>query len=90
MASRPVMKVAMTTIADIRAAGKTHLRVECDGCISIRCVPWELMPAIPGTALLADVTARLRCSACGHRPGADRVRPWAQFEASGYQIGFKG
>lgn len=79
----------MITIREIRAAGKTHLRINCEGCRSVSAVPWELMPAIPADACLEDVAARLRCSACGHRPGAENVTPWAQYEASGFQVAFR-
>ena len=79
----------MSTVADLRAAGLTHLRIACDGCRCIMAVPWQLMPLATDGLELDDVRRRLRCRECGCRPVPTAVSPWSQSMASGYQAAFK-
>src|SRR3954447_24995653 len=82
--------VGMLNVAELRASGVTHLRVNCAACRALSCTPWQLMPGAPDGLELEDVRRRLRCSRCQQRPAPEDVSPWSQHMASGYQMSFQG
>ena len=72
------------TVSQAKAAGKSHLAVNCDTCRKLVLIPWPLVAALQPSDTSTSLAARLRCSQCGERPQPHQIDTRTQSDFPGY------